>query len=572
MAGIQVSGLLAKSSFDWKVIVDQLIAAESKPIERLETTKTANTEQTTALAAIKTAFTELQDSVQAMRADDIFSLRTVSSDLASTTWKTTSASGTPVGSYAFSVSRLATKAQQVGAANIGQALNTVNDVSGLTLANLNTATAITAGMFTVNGAQVNVATTDSLADVFAAVATATGGNVTGSYDAATDKISFTSGNSGEIILGSSVDSSNFLSAMKLSNNGGSTVASSDRLGTVKLFTATIANSGLATPVGGSGTFAINGVSIGYDASVDRMGDLLSRINRSAAGVTVAYDSTADRFTLTNSKTGDSGVGMSDPSGLLAALGLTTGGGASFVRGVNAQFSVNGGAMITSSTNTLGADIHGITGLSVNVDSLSAQTLRVQSDGSAMATYVSNFVTKFNEVQDKIAADTQVVVSGTKVSKAVLAGNREVEAWSRRLRSLAFDVIGGLGGSVKRLDDLGIDFNGTTSRLVIKSPDKLTAALAEKPNEVSDFFLKPTTGFVARMYSGLTNLMRDDTTQQNNLGKTNLNLDEQIARLKVKLEQQRETLTNAFIKMLEAQSLAESQNKTLLDAFSNKRDN
>ena len=572
MAGIQVSGLLAKSSFDWKVIVDQLIAAESKPIERLETTKTANTEQTTALAAIKTAFTELQDSVQAMRADDIFSLRTVSSDLASTTWKTTSASGTPVGSYAFSVSRLATKAQQVGAANIGQALNTVNDVSGLTLANLNTATAITAGMFTVNGAQVNVATTDSLADVFAAVATATGGNVTGSYDAATDKISFTSGNSGEIILGSSVDSSNFLSAMKLSNNGGSTVASSDRLGTVKLFTATIANSGLATPVGGSGTFAINGVSIGYDASVDRMGDLLSRINRSAAGVTVAYDSTADRFTLTNSKTGDSGVGMSDPSGLLAALGLTTGGGASFVRGVNAQFSVNGGATITSSTNTLGADIHGITGLSVNVDSLSVQTLRVQSDGAAMATYVSNFVTKFNEVQDKIAADTQVVVSGTKVSKAVLAGNREVEAWSRRLRSLAFDVIGGLGGSVKRLDDLGIDFNGTTSRLVIKSPDKLTAALAEKPNEVSDFFLKPTTGFVARMYSGLTNLMRDDTTQQNNLGKTNLNLDEQIARLKVKLEQQRETLTNAFIKMLEAQSLAESQNKTLLDAFSNKRDN
>ena len=572
MAGIQVSGLLAKSSFDWKAIVDQLIAAESKPIERLETTKTANTGQTTALAAIKTAFTELQDSVQAMRADNIFSLRTVSSDLTSTTWKTTSASGTPVGSYAFNVSRLATKAQQVGAANIGAALNTVNDVSGLTLANLNTATAITAGKFTVNGAQVNVATTDSLADVFAAVATATGGNVTGSYNAATDRISFTSGNSSEIILGSSVDSSNFLSAMKLSNNGGPAVVSADRLGTVKLFTATIANSGLATPVSGSGTFSLNGVSISYDASVDRMGDLLSRINNSAAGVTAAYDSTADRFTLTNSTTGDSGVGMSDPSGMLAALGLTTGGGGSFVRGVNAQFSINGGATINSSSNTLGVELHGITGLNVSVDSLSTQTLRVQSDGAAMATYVNNFVTKFNEVQNKIAADTQVVVSGTKVSKAVLAGNREVEAWSSRLRSLAFDVIGGLGGSVKRLDDLGIDFNGTTSQLVIKSPDKLTAALAEKPNEVSDFFLKATTGFVARMYTGLTNLMRDDTTQQNSLSKTNLNLDEQIARLKAKLEQQRETLTNAFIKMLEAQSLAESQNKTLLDAFSNKNNN
>lgn len=572
MAGIQVSGLLAKSSFDWKELVDRLIAAESKPIERIEATKTRNTEQTKALSAIKTAFTALQDSVQTMRADEIFSLRTVSSDVASTTWKTTSANGTPVGSYAFNVTRLATRAQQVGQADIGAPLNSVNDVSGLTLANLNTASTITAGKFTINGALVNVATTDSLADVFAAVATATGGDVTASYNASNDRISFTSETNREIILGSSVDSSNFLSAMKLSNNGSSSVTSAARLGTVKLFTATINQSGLATPVTGAGSFSLNGVTISYDAAVDRMGDLLSRINTSAAGVTASYDATADRFSLTNTITGDSGIGISDTNGMLAALGLTTGAGGLFTRGSNAQFSVNGGATITHSSNTLGAEAHGITGLSVNVDSLSSQTLRVQSDTATMATYVSDFVTKFNEVQDRIAADTEVVVSGTQVSRAVLAGNREVEAWSSRLRSLAFDVVGGLGGSVKRLDDLGIDFNGTTSRLVIKSPDKLTAALAEKPNDVSDFFMNATTGFVARMFSGLTTLMRDDSTQQNNLSKTNLDLDDQIARLKAKLEQQRETLTNAFIKMLEAQSLAESQNKTLLDAFSSKRDN
>jgi flagellar hook-associated protein 2 len=507
-----------------------------------------------------------------MRADEIFSLRTVSSDVASTTWKTTSANGTPVGSYAFNVTRLATRAQQVGQADVGAPLNSVNDVSGLTLANLNTASTITAGKFTINGAQVNVATTDSLADVFAAVATATGGDVTASYNASNDRISFTSETNREIILGSSVDSSNFLSAMKLSNNGSSSVTSAARLGTVKLFTATINQSGLATPVTGAGSFSLNGVTISYDAAVDRMGDLLSRINTSAAGVTASYDATADRFSLTNTITGDSGIGISDTNGMLAALGLTTGAGGLFTRGSNAQFSVNGGATITHSSNTLGAEAHGITGLSVNVDSLSSQTLRVQSDTATMATYVSDFVTKFNEVQDRIAADTEVVVSGTQVSRAVLAGNREVEAWSSRLRSLAFDVVGGLVGSVKRLDDLGIDFNGTTSRLVIKSPDKLTAALAEKPNDVSDFFMNATTGFVARMFSGLTTLMRDDSTQQNNLSKTNLDLDDQIARLKAKLEQQRETLTNAFIKMLEAQSLAESQNKTLLDAFSSKRDN
>ncbi len=571
MAGIQVSGLVSSSTFDWKSIVDQLIAAESKPIERLETTKTTNTEKTTALAAIKTAFTDLQDSVQAMRADEIFSLRTVSSDLASTTWKTTSASNTPVGAYTFNVTRLATKAQQVGALNAGASLSATNNVSGLTLANLNIATAITAGKFTVNGAQVNVATTDSLQDVFAAVSTATGGDVTGSYDPLEDKISFTSGSNAEIILGSSIDSSNFLSAMKLSNAGTSTVSSAARLGTVNLYTATIANSGLATPVTGSGSFSLNGVAISYDASTDRMGDLLSRINSSGAGVKASYDSSADRFTLTNSTTGDSGMGISDPSGFLAALGLTTGAGGAFARGVNAQFSVNGGATISSASNTLSSSFHGITGLSVSVDSLSSQTLSVQSDGASMATYIQDFVTKFNTVQEMIATDTEVVVSGTNVSKAVLAGNREVEAWSSRLRAMAFDVIGGLSGSVKRLDDLGIDFNGTTSQLVIKSPDKLTAALAEKPDDVSEFFLTSTTGFVAKLYSGLTTLMRDDTTQQNNLSKANLELDDQITRLQAKLEQQRETLTSAFIKMLEAQSLAETQNQTLLDAFSNNSD-
>lgn len=569
MAGIQVSGLVSSSSFDWKAIVDQLIEAESIPVKTLTAQKTANTDKTTALETIKTALTELQDSVQAMRADSIFSLRTVSSNVAATTWKTTSASDTPVGSYAIAVSQLATKARQGGKSDIGAPLSATNDVTGTTLATLNTATALTAGKFTVNGAQVTVATTDSLDDVFNAISDATGGDVVASYDATEDKITLHSASNGEVLLGSTVDSSNFLSAMKLANNGSATVASGGKLGTVKLYTATLANSGLASAVSGTGTFAINGVSISYNASTDRMGDVLNRINSSAAGVTASYDSTNDRFSLTNTTTGDTGMSITDTSGLLGALGLTTGSGAAFARGNNAQFTINGGATITSMSNTLSADAHGITGLSVTVDTQSTQTLQVASDSSTMADYVQDFVTKFNNVQQLIEENTKISVSGTTVSGAVLAGNREVEGWAKKLRSLAFDQIGGLTGSVKRLDHLGIDFNSTTGLLTIKEPDKLANALTEDPTSVSEFFLTANTGLVAKMYSGLTALMKDDSNQQNNLGKANLSIDDQITRLQAKLATQRETLTQAFIKMLEAQSAAESQKKTLTDAFATK---
>ncbi len=573
MPGIQVSGLLANSAFDWKAIVDQLIEAESTPVKKLEAESTKNTEKTTALATIKTALTSLQDSVQAMRADTVFSLRTVSSSLSGTTWKTSSAASTPVGSYALAVSTLATKAKQVGLADVGAKLNPLgNDVSGLTLANLNLAKTITAGTFSINGAQITVDTADSLEDVFVAIKAATGDDITGTYNSATDTVSLTSASNREVLLGSTVDTSNFLSALKLANNGGDTVTSSAKLGTVKLYSATLANSSLTTAVSGSGSFALNGVTISYDAATDRVADLLSRINVSDAGVTATYDSTSDRFTLTNNSTGDTGMSITDTSGLLAALGLTTGSGGAFTHGVNASFTINGGAALSSASNTLTADEHGITGLSVTVNTTTTQTLQVDSDSATMGSYIQDFVTKFNDVQDLIEENTKVTVSGTTVSGAILAGNREVDEWASRLRSLAFDEIGGLTGSISRLDHLGIDFNSTTGHLTIKDADKLATALADVPNDVEDFFLTANTGLVAKMYTGLTALLKDDSTQQNNLGKANLGITDQIAKLQVRLAAQREKLTLSFIRMLDAQSAASSQNKTLTNAFDQKSNN
>ena len=70
MAGIQISGLLSNSAFDWKAVVDQLVAIETIPITNLEKQQAKNTEKIEALGTLQTAMQDLKDSLQAMRADD----------------------------------------------------------------------------------------------------------------------------------------------------------------------------------------------------------------------------------------------------------------------------------------------------------------------------------------------------------------------------------------------------------------------------------------------------------------------------------------------------------------------
>lgn len=570
MAGIKISNLLQNSAFDWQEIVTKLMDVQrTATIKPVETEIAKNTDRTTALNDINTLLENLKSSVQAMRTDNVFSLRSVSSST-STTWTSTSSNGAAVGSYTFNVTQLATQARLAGADNIGASLAATDDVSGLTLASLRTATAVTAGTFTVNGKKVSVATTDSLQDVFDAISNATGGTVTASYDSAADKITLSG--SSTVVLGAANDTSNFLSVFKLANNGSSAVSSSGRLGTLKT-TAALANAGLTTTPSGSGTFSINGVSISYDTSTDTIKSLITRINKSNAGVTASYDSANDRMMLSNNTTGDMGIGVTDDSnGILAALGLTSGAGASLTRGTNALFTVNGGQTLSSTSNTLTDSVHGISGLSVTVNTKAEQTLTVGSDVASMQSYLNKFVDAFNAVQSKIDEDTKITITGKNVATSVLTGNREVEGWGTRLRSLAFSSISGLSGTIGRLDDLGLDFDGISNQLKIANPEKLATALTEKPDDVGAFFLTAGTGFVSRFYTNVTKLTAANRSQQARLSDSNDKLNTQLERLQAQLASEEDRLTQSFIQMQNAQSTAQSQASALDNAFGNKSNN
>jgi len=582
MTAINVSSLtssLTGSSFDWQTFVDQIVKIDGAPITALKKEQTDNSDKISALDYIKTNLADLQTATKDLNTSGLFTGRTAASSTAGSTWALTTTSGATTGSYAFNVTQLATVSKRTGTSNIGAALNAIDDnVSGVTLASLPTALTATAGNFTINGAQVTVALTDSLQDVFNKISTATGGAVTASYDHTTDKVSLNS--SSEIVLGSATDSSNILSALQLFNNGTGAIASGNSLGAINT-KVTLANSRLTQAITavdgtGKGTFAINGVNIAYNINSDSMTDVISRINASSAGVTASYDTTSDRMVLINNITGDTGFGLSEAAGgFLSATGLTMNSvGAATTRGKNAQFSINGGATISSMSNTLGANVTGITGLTVQATTESAQTITVASDTASMKTAIQNFIDKYNIVQSAIETQTSVTVTNGTVNASTLSNNHEVDNWASALRSKAFAAVSGLSGTISRLADMGIDFSGTSSQLVVRDSTKLDNALANKPNDVAAFFNSTSTGFAATMDSYLTTLLDTNgsgtnsvlKSMENTLTSQNSNIDVQIAQIQRQLDAEKERMTLSFQAMQAAQAQAKSMIDTLNNTF------
>jgi flagellar hook-associated protein 2 len=337
MSTVQLAGLA--SGFNWTSFISQLIQSESEPITALQTQQTTLSNENSSLTTLQSDMESLQTSVTALQDPSQFNL--TSATVSNSLWTGSTTTGSTPGNHTVAVTTLATPSQLQGASNISEPIAS----SSVVVSAMNLATPITAGQFTVDGARVSVAITDTLADVFQKINAATGGAVTASYDSGTDTVSLSS--SSPITLNSANDTSNFLDALGLSGNGTGAVSSSFRLGAPNL-TAPLNQANLATPLtglaaNGTGTLTINGVAISYNPTSDSINSVISKINSSAAGVTASYNSANNQMVLTNNVTGNLGVSVVDTVGTLgAALGLTSGSGSNLVVGQNAQFSIDGG--------------------------------------------------------------------------------------------------------------------------------------------------------------------------------------------------------------------------------------
>jgi flagellar hook-associated protein 2 len=405
--------------------------------------------------------------------------------------------------------------------------------------------------------------------------------VTASYDSTTDKISLTSATPGTpITLGAANDTSNFLGVARLANGTNTgVIASGTALGATSqsapLASARLRNYITAVDGSGNGTFTVNGVSIAYNVNTDSLSTILGRISGSSAGVSASYDAAADRVVLTNKSTGDLGLSVSEAAGgFLDAVGLS--GASTLARGDDAQFTVNGGPTLTSTSNTLTAASHGITGLSLTANSETSQTITVDANTTGMRTAIDDFIKKFNSVQQYIDDATKITSANGKVTTAILANNREIQSWQTTMRSTAFAAVSGLSGTITRLESMGIDFTAGTSQLAVKNPAKLEAALRDKPSEVEAFFKTASTGFAAKFEAFNTSIIGASGTgsggmlgsQKETLTKGNTSIDVQIANIERQLASEKARMEAGFLAMENAQATIKNMSAQLTSAFAN----
>ena len=334
-------------------MVDQLTNVERAPQRRMRTEQASVRAKNAAFTSLKTELTSLKTVSEKLKDTSFFDTRKVTSSETHAT--ATADSGTSSGEYNFEIFQLATSAKQLGASDVGAAVNTSSAMSsgGFSIA-------VTGGTVTVQGKQVTVSTDDSLNTTLAAIKTAVGGSF--DYSVSGDKVTLT--DSSEIVLGSATDTSNFLQALRLNANGTTSISSSGKLGGIDI-SVTPANANFTDGAGAaSGSFKINGTTISWDSSAT-ITDILDKINSSEASVYANYDPVNDRFLLTNKTTGDVGITLEDVTGdFLAKSRLLTANSGALSRGKNLLYKVNDAGPLESKSNTIDSNSSGIQGLAV----------------------------------------------------------------------------------------------------------------------------------------------------------------------------------------------------------------
>lgn len=562
-----VSGLA--SGFDWRSLMDQLSDVERLPQKRLSAEQNKIEERNNAYGTILTQLGVFRNKVSALKSGDVFSSRTAT--VADSSVATASATnGAVQGSYTFSFSQLATAAKRVGTAGAGKALSTSADVSTLTLNQAGFATAVTAGSFRVNGAQVDITTGESLKSVFDKISTATNGDVTATYNPTTDKIELAS--SSAIVLGSATDSSNFLEVAQLYNNGTGSVKSAGSLGNVRLAT-TLSQANLDQTLtfgtsGTSGSFKINGVEISY-STTDSMSAVLKRINDSSAGVRASYDFYNDRFTLENKDTGDMGIAVEDVQGnFLAATKLSTG---TLQRGKDLLYTVNGGGQLRSHSNTITDASSGLTGVTVTALKEGNSTqITVTSDTTKITKAIGDFISAYNDVQNRITKETQSSTdSQGKVTTSSLTAEADAENIASTLRRMTYGTVDGIDGTIRRLESLGIASNSDDDTLEISDPAQLDEILNSRMGEVEALFANKDHGLAVQLDGYLEKVAGEDgslVAKQQLLGRQSTDIDAQITQLERLVQDNRDRMMNSFLAMEKAQASIKQQLDFLTQRF------
>lgn len=527
--GISASGLI--TGIDSGSLIRQLMQLERAPIQRYEERISALEAQQDALRDLRTQIQSFRNRTQDFRLTNIFNaFDSTTSDETILTTEVTSANPV-VGAFDIDVIQLASATNATSSSRLGANVDTGTPMSSAAFA-----TEVESGTFTINGVQINLnAGTTSLTNALSAINSSAAG-VTATYDAANDKViiaNTTPGDTALINFGADDDTSNFLEAIgvedatQLPNGSGSTEVTSTRnlaavdsgavLNTVNFFDGAVT----------AGSFSINGVSITVDPTNDSLQDIIETINSSDAGVTVSYDGSLDGLRVISEQLGSPTIrfgGAGDTSNFLDIVNLDT---ATQTAGNNAQLTVNGGPVLTRSSNELSDVVSGVT---LTLLAVGESTVTVGSDDDAIVEDIQTFIDEFNASVGKIRELTG--------PEGVLAGDGTVRNLESFMFSQIFSQVLGIGDFESLLDigiSTGEDFDSSTGAVLELDEEELREALRDDRQNVEQLFSNDSENGIADLLYPFIEEAVKATGFLNARAKANGSIDTQIQNLRDQIE-------------------------------------
>ena len=363
--GMALSGLA--SGFDWKSIVDQLIEVSRAPQTRMRREQTTNSQKSNALEDVRGKLAALKTSIANLNSQDSLLKKSATIADKNSNWTATATKDTPAGDYNVEMISQATASVLKGASGLGRAIDPALPISQTWMG-----ATLDPGNFTLNGNTVTIGSATTWNQLISNINAITG------YSANIINDKFVISGPGTINLGSDAsDPTNFLQLTRLFNNGTNTVSTdSGGLGKLRLdvpLNSTAANfSNTSTWASqGAGSIKVNGQAINIANGMTGQ-EVLDAITSSSAGVTASYDFVNNSIILRNKNLGNSSIDVQDVSGTYAnLLKITSASNPTLTNGQNTSFRINGGGIIQSQGNTITENEHGIKGLTITANSLSA---------------------------------------------------------------------------------------------------------------------------------------------------------------------------------------------------------
>jgi len=546
-------------------LIQQLVQADSYPIQDMQANETVLQNQYSDYASILSSLQGLQTSADTLSDPATFKskLATVAStDGSSSTLGTATADTTALsGSFTIDVTTLPTASVTAS----GNALtspysgsSTANTVFGIDDTNSSTGNEF----FTINNTQITINGNSTMDQIAAQIATVPG-VTSASYNSTTGEFNIAS--SSPLILGTAGDTSAFLKDAHLYNNGitssGGTysVQSASKVGTLSLSTSLGSLSfSNGQSITGNGTLTVNGVAINY-ATTDTVTDVLNAINNSSAGVVATYDSYADKINLTSKTRGDLGISVGD-SQLASAFQVSSSTGA-FTAGNDTQFSVNGGATRTSSDSTLSAADLGIQGVTFTPTSTGTSSVTVSADSNTLVTDINNFIDAYNSSINMVQSYVKIDTNNSS-NNGALSSDPTLAFLQSDLRTAMTGVYGGATSStaIQMLEDLGIASNDSDNTLTHVDATKLADALNNHLDDVVNLFTDNSTstpGVISRITNRVSGYTDSSTgaipVRQQDLQGQEKDIQDQITNAEDQLDQETTYLKQSYAALQSAQS-------------------